>query len=458
MTQTKRVKRIIKSIDALRQWIQDGFLIKIFKNAGILLFGNIGASLLGLVSLALTARKLGPEYFGILVLISTYVSVVDRLVNFQSWQALIKYGAGVLEQGRTEDFKALLLFGFLLDVGTAIVGTIIAASVASFVGEWQGWNPDAVLMATFFSLTILFHISGTPTAILRLFDRYKLFSFIAVTASGVKLFGVCIAFATDAGLWAFIFVWAVTDIFGKILLITLSLRELARQQYHLLYLRSTQLHGINTLFPGIWRFVLTTNIQTSIKGVLRDFDIFIGAYFVGPSLVGSLKIIKQFSGILGQVTDPLFQVMLPSFSILSAKHLYIELSEKVVKIGLISALVSIPAWFLIFIFGEEMLLILLGDSFKQYAHIWSIYFIAVVILTITNPVNPALLSIGSTDKYLISTVIASIVYVPSSMVLTIYFKEIGLVLGWVLYATVWAVMSVTMLLNDLNDKVNNVHI
>ena len=167
------IDKTIKNLGRPSHWLKDDLLTRLFKNAAVLFGGNMLASLLGFASLALTARALGVERFGFLVLITTYVAIVDNLVNFQSWQAIIKYGADALEQIHEEDFKSLIKIGFLLDATTAVLATILAASGAWFVGQWRGWDEEIVIMAAMYSFTILFHISGTPTAILRLFDKFN---------------------------------------------------------------------------------------------------------------------------------------------------------------------------------------------------------------------------------------------------------------------------------------------
>ena len=68
-------------------------LKRLFKNSSILFSGNLWVSILGLASFALTAKALGTEQFGLLVLVTTYVLLIDKLVNFQAWRALIKFGS-----------------------------------------------------------------------------------------------------------------------------------------------------------------------------------------------------------------------------------------------------------------------------------------------------------------------------------------------------------------------------
>ncbi|MGH6915911.1 MAG: lipopolysaccharide biosynthesis protein, partial [Geminicoccales bacterium] len=84
----------------VRRWVPDSIIRRLLKNLTYLFSGNLAASVLSLAALALTARALGPAQFGILVLIEAYIRLIDRLVRIEPWQALIKYGAEALEQGR----------------------------------------------------------------------------------------------------------------------------------------------------------------------------------------------------------------------------------------------------------------------------------------------------------------------------------------------------------------------
>jgi O-antigen/teichoic acid export membrane protein len=60
---------------------------RVYRHAGLLVAGSIGASLLGLLSNILAARRLGPGSYGFLVLLSTYAfSVIFGLASFQSWR------------------------------------------------------------------------------------------------------------------------------------------------------------------------------------------------------------------------------------------------------------------------------------------------------------------------------------------------------------------------------------
>ena len=194
------------AISTVRQWFQDNFLQRLFRNVGILLSGDVAASLFGLVYLVLTTRALGTSRFGILVLVQTYVNMVDRLVSFQTWQALIKYGAEAVEEQVQDRFKGMVKMGTLLDVSSAILGTVISASAIFWIGPWLGWDSQTIHMAACYSVSILFHISSTPMAIIRLYDKFRVFAVQRVICEGFKLLAVTVAYLTGAGLWAFVII------------------------------------------------------------------------------------------------------------------------------------------------------------------------------------------------------------------------------------------------------------
>jgi O-antigen/teichoic acid export membrane protein len=141
-----------------------GSFSRVLKHAGVLLSGNAAASLLGLLSLLVAARHLGAQQFGTLVLIQTYALVIDRLINFQSWQAFIKYGSDAEAAGDMRMLHVLLKRLTLLDVASAFVGTAVALAGLGIASRLLGWSSGTAAIAVLFSLGILFNVSGVPTS------------------------------------------------------------------------------------------------------------------------------------------------------------------------------------------------------------------------------------------------------------------------------------------------------
>ncbi|WP_028571098.1 lipopolysaccharide biosynthesis protein [Desulfonatronum lacustre] len=430
------ILRFVKSLGHPRHWLQDDLLRRLFKNAAVLFSGNVGASLLGLASLAMTARALGVENFGILVLITTYVGIVDKLVNFQTWQAIIKYGADALEKESDEDFKSLLKFGFLMDCSTAVLGMIIAASAAWFVGHWRGWDQQLVIMATIYSSTILFHIQGTPMAILRLFDKFNKLAYQHVIASAIKLAGVTIAFFVGAGLWSFLIVWAMVDILGKLLLVCMAYNELLLQKHHDFMHATTR--NIGRKFSRIWGFVLTTNINSSIRMASREVDIMIIAALLSPAAVGLYKIAKQFSLVLQKTIDPLYQSIFPDLARLYAKGEVKEFVRFGLRSSLLAGLFALSVWFFFIFFGEIVILLIFGEEYLKAVEVMLWYMMAIVVAAAAFPLQPAMLSMGRPHTTLGVHLAATLIYFTALFFLLPSTGLLGAGISYLIYYISWS--------------------
>jgi O-antigen/teichoic acid export membrane protein len=424
---------------------KDGIIRLLFKNAGVLLLGNIGAAIIGFASLALTARALGTEGLGTLVLITTYVLVVDKLINFQSWQVIIKYASEALKSNRKDDFKSILKFGYILDISAAIVGAIVAALVACIFGQWQDWKPDAIIMAAFYSATILSHISGPPTAVLRLFDRFILFSIITFSASLIKLVGVIVITVTTPDLWMFILLWAITDIIGNVLLIIFSVCELKKQGYGHIHQASTK--KMAARFPGIWSFVITTNLNGSIRLASKEADVFFIGALLSPAAVGVYKVAKQIANILAMLIDPLYQTIYPALAKLNAAADSKGIVKMATGAAAVASFVSILVFSLIAAISEPLLLHVFGLEFIAAKPVMLWYAFAVVLAVASFPISPIIVAKGHPMGLLLTLLISTALYFS---VLPWFIAKHGVVgagMAYVAFYVSWVMLSLAFVIH-----------
>ena len=95
---------------------------RVLRNAGVLLTGKAAAGLLNLAATAIAVRALGAEAFGTLLLAHALARTAGSIAKFQSWQAVLRYGAPALREGRREEFRALLRFTAGLDAASSVAG------------------------------------------------------------------------------------------------------------------------------------------------------------------------------------------------------------------------------------------------------------------------------------------------------------------------------------------------
>ena len=438
------------SLSTVYRWFKEDSFRLLFKNAGTLLSGNMIAWILGLITFAITARILGPTQFGIFVLITTYVTIVDKILNFQSWQALIKYGAEVLEKKNNDSFKSIVKFCTLLDVATAVLGTIVSIMAASWVGQWLSWESETVLMAAIYSFVILFNISGTPTGVLRLFNRFRLFAVQNIVTATIKFVGILIIYFTGASLWFVLILWMITTILGQLLLFGLGWRELHKRGFERTSM--APIRDISTQHPGIWEFVLTTNLNSSIRLGSRELDTMLVGGFVGVEGAGLYKIAKQIAAIPAMLSDPLYQVIYPDLSRLWARGEIKAFKQLLLRSGLVAGGGATVIWLGVVLLGSFFIQIVFGAEFVPAQPVLVWYMLAMVIAIYGFPLQPAMLSMGQPKTTFWVHLFSTIAYF---LLLVIFIEWIGLVgagIAYVCYYLLWTGLMISFECKYLREK------
>lgn len=436
-------------------WWRDRLFVRLVKNSSTLMGGNAIAGLLGLASLAMTARALGADAFGVLVLITTYVLVVDNLVNFQSWQAVIRYGAGLLHDAGQDDFQSVIKLGLVLDASTAAAATVLAAMGAWVVGNARGWDPDVVALASLYSLTLVFHVAGTPTAVLRLFDRFDLLVYNQVLTAVVKVAGVAVAYAAGGGIWMFVSVWAAVEVIGNVSRIVLAAQELSRRKYT--GVLQASLANLRGRFNGLWRFVWTTNVHASVKLALREADILLIGALLGAPAAGTYKIVKALGSRVSKLATPLQQAIYPDLARLAASGSYEDLLGLVRRPMLAVAMVGVVAVCAVGIFGDVLIGTVFGEAYEAATVPMVIYLVGVLVSMITFPFHPTLLALGRAGTSLAILSVSSTVY----LVVLCYgagrFGLAGAAASYVAFYLIWSILMTTVLVSLIRRSSTSAH-
>lgn len=163
------------------------FWAKLAKNVSTIVLGQGGASAFNMLTSFVSAGFLGVAGYGSLMIGQTYMQAIDALLNFQSWQSVIRYGSICLEKRDERGLAASIKAAFLVDVISAVAGCIISFAIVGLVAGFLGWDSAATAAAVVFSFEILAHIEGAPTGLLRLFDKFNYVAIHAVVMAAVKL-------------------------------------------------------------------------------------------------------------------------------------------------------------------------------------------------------------------------------------------------------------------------------
>lgn len=422
-------------------------IVRLFKNAAVLLTGNAGASVLGLVSLVITARTLGPSVFGALSLILTFVAVAGKLADFQSWQAIIKYASSALENNDKNNVFALLKIGFALDIAAAAVGAALSAAIVPVLGRWFGWTPEQSIMAAGYSATILFNMTGAPIATLRMFGLFRLHSTILIISSVLKLIAVSVGAAAGVGLKGYLIIYAFSDISLKLLLLLAALHELRARGYFAL--SSSSALSTFMSFPGLWRFLVTTNLSSSFRVVSKEVDILVVGGVLGGSAVGVYKVAKQVPSAMAMLIDPLYQAIYPELSRLVGRSELTSVRKLVEKASSLVALVGVAMWVALSFVSESLLALLFGSEYVSASVVMLWYSMGVVVSIVGFPLQPIMLALGRPGVSLYVHVISTTLYAGIMVLLVTLYGLEGAGLSYLAYCLLWTLLMTVMLQNAL---------
>lgn len=392
--------------DQLSRLVQAGgyeALVGRLRNIGHLLTGNFASAILSLVAIALTARGLGPASYGILAIAFAYARTIERLVSFQSWQPLIRYGASLQEDGRHEDLKSLMKFGLLLDMAGALLALLIGLLLAMSGARLLDMTPEVQTTFLICCLMLPFNLNGMPTAALRLHGSYRLAAWGPVCGAAARLIGSAIALANGGGLVAFAAVWAGSQVIGSLLFLSLGFRVL--RDRGLGGILSASVENITTRFSGIWRFAWISNVSFTLRSSADQFDVIIVGALAGPAAAGFYHIAKRAGRLAEQVSTQAQAVLFPDIARLWNKGDRAEMRRAIRQLEL-----------LLFGFGALMILFFLvaarpiigltaGAAFTPAAPLLVVQMVAVTLAMTGSGSRSALLAIGR-EKQVLKAVIA----------------------------------------------------
>lgn len=402
-------------------WFKEESFRKLIRNSGTLLIGETGASIINIFSLIVLLKVLDAADYGILVLVQTYTITIDQLINFQSWQAFIKFGAEELATNNFKKFQNLIRQGTFIDFGTAVLGTVIAFLCVDSVGNFLGWNSEVILFSKIYSLSILFHFSGIPTGVLRIFNYYRIFSFQKIFVALIKLIGIIISYFLSYNLLTIIFIYLVADIIGHLFLTVFS--------YIVLWKKGLKnwWKGRTIFSKQFISFTVWTNLSTAITIPSKQLDVFIVSSALSIEIVGVYKVIKQVSSLLSRLVSPLYQSIYPEFATIIANKKFNKAIKTSIKVSIILAAIVAPIVLIISVTSPIWLNLFFGEIFRKSWVAFVVFFVYVGLDAISSPIHPLFNAFGYVkQKFLIMTV-GNLMYLPIAWLLGHSYGLIGIV-------------------------------
>lgn len=318
---------------------------RLIRNTGWLLGGRGVNAALSLVYLALATRTLGLEGFGYFALIIALGQTVTGVANFQTWQFVVRWGAGPEGPGEATGFA------IALDLLSVVLGTILAAILCGSARFWLPLPNDLIWVAFFFCVIALISIRTTPTGLLRLRFEFGKATAAEAVQPVVRAAGAILAAIFMPTVLGFVLAWAAAEVAVAAALWFVAARQEKIDFSQISFTRIPRDH------PGAWRFVWSTNLSGSLSvGGKQVLILLIGA-IGSEEFAGGFRVASQLGQALVSLAQTLSKAIYPE--LVHAQDEAHDMARRIANIALVGGVLAVLTaiffgrWALETIAGEE---------------------------------------------------------------------------------------------------------
>jgi O-antigen/teichoic acid export membrane protein len=393
---------------------QTALFRRILRNAGTILGGKVAMGLINLAATSIALRSLGVEAMGTILLVHAFSQTADSVAKFQSWQAILRFGTVSLRLGRRAEFRSLLRFTATLDFCSGFASALLAAVAAWWFGDFFGISPAIVPYAVVYATSTLFMATATPTGLLRLFDRFDLLATRDTVGALARLAGAGVAALAGGGLIAFMAVWYLANAVGGLALVISAWRETGRQGL----LRAAPgevMPKATEAHPGLWHFVWTTNLTTTMSLVSGRIGTLCVGAMLGPSEVALYAIARQIGEAALKPGRFLSPAIYPELARLAAAGDRIGLRHLVARVLFMSTGGSLVLLTVLWLLGGELLRLVGGPQTVPAYPVMLLLATASAIGFAGFALEPLLMSVDHQGSALRARSLSALAYLPGAL-------------------------------------------
>ncbi|PWB50226.1 MAG: hypothetical protein C3F13_17315 [Anaerolineales bacterium] len=319
-------------LKTLRTWWNDKLLRGVLKNTGFLFSSNTITAALSMLNSIFATRLLGVDGLGIVTIVQTFVSNVNRLLSFRMSEVVVKFfgqaladGQGIASktEGAIENTSpasaarqqaAALVKGIgLIEAATSVLAYGVLLLLASWAAQVLIKDPSAVVLIPFYGLMLLANlVYETSTGVLQTRKRFDRLALINTIQSILTAALILLAFFLKAGVLAVLAAYLAGKAFAGIALTFMAFRQLDETLGRGWWRASLKQVGN---WRVIWSFAINTNLNGTLTLITRDNAALYLAYLspanVAQSYVGYLKLGLS---IINFVTLPIDPFIWPTYA------------------------------------------------------------------------------------------------------------------------------------------------
>lgn len=357
---------------------------RLISNFTLLAGSGVIVAILNIGTLSFTARGLGAEGFGALAIIQAFVTLVSRIMAFETWQPVLRLGTAPLASGG-KGLAVVALSGVVMDVLASIAAGMIGLMVVSLgqaVVPLAAENRDALYL---YCVTLFFALGGTPKGVFRLFDRFDLLARYQILQAFLLFSGAFILYLRSGSLLDYVVVITVVYIGYNISLLIHMVVALVRRVPK--WNKFEKAMDLST-FKRFFRMAIGTSVLSSLLGTRRSVETFIVGHLCGEVGAGIYSAMVRVTGLLPRFAEPIKQVVFPEIARLANSGNACQLRDLIVKLSFVIAGFSVITAAIGIGMGGVIIKLFLGGDFAANESVFVFLLLSVLATIATVHIYP----------------------------------------------------------------------
>ena len=340
---------------------EDRVFNRVLKNTGYLFSSTSIGLMLSLVQSIFAARLLGVATFGLIGIVTTFVTSVSRLFSFRMGEFIIRYLGKELTEDNRQKAGAVVKVSFLIEGLTSVLAFGILMLLAPFGAKFFAKDVLTLPLIQLYGFTILAKMfSETATGILQITNRFRIQAIINLAQSVITALLIFIAFLVDGSIYFVLVAYMV----GKIILgVSPVILALHYMPDHLSPRWWKAPLSMLPPYKEIAKYTLSTNLSGTVKMIASESEPLLVGYFLDQRSVGLYKLALSIVNPLMMPITPFISTTFPEMTRSVVAKTWSELRRLLKRVTLISAGWTGLVFLVMLLLGKWLIKIFYGSEF-----------------------------------------------------------------------------------------------
>lgn len=386
---------------------EDHLLSRVLKNTGYLFSSTSIGLLLSLVQSIFAARLLGVATFGLIGIITTFVSNVSRLFSFRMGEFIVRYLGKELTEDNRAKAGAVVKVALLIEGATSLVAFAVLWLLAPWGAKYIAKDLLTLPLIQLFGISILARMfSETSIGILQITNHFRAQAVINLGQSVITALLILLAFILKGDILFVLIAYLV----GKIILglspVILALYYLPR------HLEQGWWKAPFSLLPPIKeiaQYTLSTNLSGTVKMVASESEPLLVGYFLDQQAVGLYKLALSIVNPLMMPITPFISTTFPEMTRSIVNRAWGQLRNLLKRVTLISAGWTGLVILIMLVMGKWLIRLFYGGEFVPAYPVTMVLLAGFGIANIFFWNRSLLLSFGKANIPLLVLLVAALI-------------------------------------------------